>query len=81
MMVVCAWCEQEGGPALLRERAPCDQSPPSHGICDVHEQMLLMHIHNIRETKQIRHIPRRLCLSNARGDRSPITVRYLTGND
>ena len=40
MKVLCAWCEQEGKPALIRESESnaCAQAP--HGICREHESAL-----------------------------------------
>lgn len=75
MIVLCAWCEQEGRQALIHETEPRDQQSESHGMCDAHEQALLAQLNRSKE--QIRHIPRRLSLPNARGNRSPITVLYL----
>jgi hypothetical protein len=40
MMVLCAWCEQEGRPALLREVESHHSSLPSHGICKAHEEVI-----------------------------------------
>ena len=40
MRVVCAWCEREGGPAFLRERAPLEDAATTHGICDRHQAEL-----------------------------------------
>lgn len=36
MRVVCAWCQREGQPALLGERAPFDSAEETHGICRRH---------------------------------------------
>lgn len=79
MIVLCAWCEQAGRRTLLRETEPRGQSLTSHGICEAHEKVMLMEVDKLRKRDEIRHIPRRLSLPNARGDRSPITVRYLHG--
>lgn len=40
MKVVCAWCEKQGRPSLLREVEPRGGGV-SHGICDDHVQLLL----------------------------------------
>lgn len=37
MRVVCAWCERDSRPALLREQAPFEDAATTHGICDRHE--------------------------------------------
>jgi hypothetical protein len=39
--VLCAWCEAEGRPALLREVEPLDDPAASHGICDDHHRAVL----------------------------------------
>ncbi len=36
MKVVCAWCEKEGKPALIGERAPFFDRRATHGICPFH---------------------------------------------
>lgn len=41
MRVVCAWCEREGRPALLREEPPLDVTTVTHGICDRHTAAVL----------------------------------------
>jgi hypothetical protein len=38
MLVICAWCKQEGRTGLLRVREPLDDSSETHGICDRHQQ-------------------------------------------
>lgn len=40
--VVCAWCEQEGQPAILGERAPLLDDRPTHGICRMHLERYLL---------------------------------------
>ena len=40
MKVVCAWCERQGRPSLLREKEPRGGGV-THGICDDHIQLLL----------------------------------------
>ena len=44
MRVVCAWCQKEGRPALLREDDSRDGSLESRGICDDHSVKLLHEI-------------------------------------
>ncbi len=44
MLVTCAWCEQEGRPAGLGERAPLDDQSKTHGICRRHAIELLSHL-------------------------------------
>jgi hypothetical protein len=41
MKVMCAWCEREGEPASLGERAPLDDPAETHGICRRHTLDLL----------------------------------------
>lgn len=39
MRVLCAWCLKEGKPeaeALIGEKEPREDGPPSHGICPHH---------------------------------------------
>lgn len=77
MMLLCAWCEQEGRHAFMCEAEPRDQASQSHGICEAHEKELLMRIQKLRKKDSLRHIPRRLSLPNAQGNTAPITVMYL----
>jgi hypothetical protein len=39
--VTCAWCQYEGRPAILGERAPLDNPAETHGICRRHTLDLL----------------------------------------
>ena len=41
MKVTCAWCQREGQPASLGERAPLDDPAETHGICRRHTLELL----------------------------------------
>ena len=41
MKVTCAWCQREGEPASLGERAPLDDPAETHGICRRHTLGLL----------------------------------------
>jgi hypothetical protein len=41
MKVTCAWCQNEGRPATLGERAPLDNPAETHGICRRHTLDLL----------------------------------------
>ena len=41
MRVTCAWCQREGQPASLGERAPLDDPAETHGICRRHTLDLL----------------------------------------
>ncbi len=41
MIVTCAWCQNEGRPAALGERAPLDNPAETHGICRRHTLDLL----------------------------------------
>jgi hypothetical protein len=38
MQVICAWCQSEGRPGLLRVREPLDDPTEAHGICERHQQ-------------------------------------------
>ena len=40
MRVICSWCEHEGGPALVREKAPLTDERETHGICSDHLQQM-----------------------------------------
>ena len=40
MRVICAWCQQEGRPGLLRVREPLEDSTDTHGICERHQQQV-----------------------------------------
>jgi hypothetical protein len=42
MKVYCAWCDREGRPAFIGEKAPFDDGSVTHGICAEHERRLLM---------------------------------------
>ncbi len=36
MKVICSWCQGEGRPALVREKAPLADARETHGICPFH---------------------------------------------
>jgi hypothetical protein len=36
MRTICAWCQREGKPDFLHEKAPFDDPRETHGICDDH---------------------------------------------
>ena len=40
MRVICSWCEHEGRPALVREKAPLTDDRETHGICSDHLQQM-----------------------------------------
>ena len=40
MKVICSWCESEGRPAVVREKAPLDDGRETHGICSSHLQLM-----------------------------------------
>jgi hypothetical protein len=44
MTVLCAWCEQEGKQALIRESGSNARALASHGICREHEATLLKQV-------------------------------------
>jgi hypothetical protein len=51
MKVICAWCEREGKETLIGEVGLYDRLMISHGICDDHEQVLLMQIRELRRKR------------------------------
>lgn len=52
MKVLCAWCEQEGKRTLIREVGLANRLIVSHGICCVHEVMLLKRIRAFKKTEK-----------------------------
>ncbi len=40
MKVICSWCESEGRPAVVREKAPLADGRETHGICASHLQQM-----------------------------------------
>ncbi|MDR4478523.1 MAG: hypothetical protein R3B37_02070 [Nitrospira sp.] len=40
MKVICSWCQSEGQPGLVREKAPLADLRETHGICTVHLQQM-----------------------------------------
>src|SRR5437868_14706429 len=56
MIVLCAWCEQEGMEGLIRDTAG-DVGLASHGICERHEKGLLKQIYKIKEMDIIHGTP------------------------
>jgi hypothetical protein len=40
MKVICSWCQNEGRPALVREKAPLADVRETHGICPFHLQQM-----------------------------------------
>ena len=54
MIVLCAWCEQEGRPACIADTGPRNRlqssQSHSHGICDRHQKVLIRQIQNLRRT-------------------------------
>ncbi len=40
MRVVCAWCDAEGKPAVVREKDPLDDPEETHGVCAEHKALL-----------------------------------------
>ena len=41
MLIVCAWCLQDGEPGYLGEREPLDNPETTHSICAAHKNQLL----------------------------------------
>ncbi len=41
MKVVCAWCQHRGWRMVLREIEPFDDPRETHGICGVHERLVM----------------------------------------
>ena len=56
MIVLCAWCEQEGTEALIRNTAG-NLGLTSHGICERHEKRLLKQIYKTKEKDTLHVIP------------------------
>lgn len=44
MKILCAWCEEEGKKALIRENQSDPSDRATHGICRAHEVALLKQI-------------------------------------
>jgi hypothetical protein len=40
MKVICSWCQGEGRPGLVREKAPLADLRETHGICSDHLQQM-----------------------------------------
>jgi hypothetical protein len=40
MKVICAWCFEEGRPAVVREKEPFDDPEETHGVCQGHKAWL-----------------------------------------
>ena len=40
MKVICSWCQSEGRPGLVREKAPLADLRETHGICSDHLQQM-----------------------------------------
>jgi hypothetical protein len=49
MIVMCAWCQSQGRPAMLGEKEPRDSVAVSHGICDEHALLMLTQARRSRE--------------------------------
>lgn len=47
MKVLCAWCEQDGKQALMRESPSDAHAMVTHGICDDHESMLRKQVEDL----------------------------------
>lgn len=41
MKIFCAWCERDGTPNYLGERAPSENPATTHGICSSHKEQIL----------------------------------------
>ena len=52
MRSVCAWCEEDGIPPELGERAPLDDSSTTHGICSRHFTQLLAVLRTVSHVTQ-----------------------------
>ena len=44
MKIVCAWCEEEGKPALVREDEPLDDPSVVDGVCGFHRDWFVAQI-------------------------------------
>jgi hypothetical protein len=40
MKVICAWCEAEGKPAVVREKEQLEDTEKTHGLCAEHKEKL-----------------------------------------
>jgi hypothetical protein len=40
MRVICAWCLEEGKPALVRVKEPLEDPDETHGVCPEHKERL-----------------------------------------
>lgn len=56
MIVICAWCDEEGHQNVIRVGASDHEPGTSHGICDRHEQALIRTIHALRKASGSRGI-------------------------
>jgi hypothetical protein len=78
MKAVCAWCERDGRPTFLGDRAPLDDAAITHGICNRHMEELLAQLTsrsfpgvrillvvNHTETKLYDYLSRRIAGVNA----------------
>lgn len=69
MKVLCAWCEQEGKQALIRESESNAHAMVTHGICEHHESILRKQVEMLTHGR--RHDPLRPRLLR----RSSVAVR------
>lgn len=52
MRIICAWCQREGFPGVLREEPPlppASREADSHGICDAHALAMLEQLRRLLE--------------------------------
>ncbi len=71
MTVLCAWCEQEGKPAVIRGRAcTLGITPASHGICKRHETLLRKQMSSLAPRRRPRALQPRLLLLASRSSRT-----------
>jgi hypothetical protein len=54
MKVLCAWCEEEGKQALIRNSESGPSGVATHGICHEHEMALLKQIAELARTRKQR---------------------------
>ena len=57
MRILCAYCEDEGKPALIEDQEPREDTRTSHGICEKHRLQLEAEIARVTEEQLQRSPP------------------------
>ena len=55
MQVICAWCADEGRPALLLHKPPFEDTSLTHGICTEHLDTVRSEIRTRFAHSPVRH--------------------------